>query len=61
MQLRLVRLLLVLLAVAGATAACIVVPVPYRAHRVYAPPPPPVVYAPQPCAWVRVYGHWECR
>lgn len=60
MQLRLVRLLLVLLAVAGATAACIVVPVPYRAHRVYAPPPP-AVYAPRTCAWVRAYGHWECR
>lgn len=56
MRLRLARLLLVLLAVAGSTAACIVVPVPY--HR-----PPRAVYAPAPppCQWVWVYHHWECR
>ncbi len=63
MKLRVVRLVLVLVVVAGGLSACILVP----ARPVYAPPPPvyapppPPVYAPPPCRWVWVYNHWECR
>jgi hypothetical protein len=63
MGFRLVRLAVLLIAVAGSLAACIVVPASYP-PRVYAPAPPPVVYgpppAPPPCRWVWV-GRWECR
>ncbi len=60
MALRLLRLALLLVVVTGALAACIVVPAPYPAYRVYAPPPPVVYAPPAPCRWVWV-GRWECR
>jgi hypothetical protein len=60
MLLRRLALALVLAAVAGTAAGCIVVPAPPpRAVVVRAVPAP--VYAPPPCRWFWIYNHWECR
>jgi hypothetical protein len=62
MPLRRLALSLILTAVAGTVAGCIVVPAGFPPRAVYAPaPPPPGAYAPPPCRWFWVYNHWECR
>jgi hypothetical protein len=62
MPLRRLALSLILAAVAGTGAGCVVVPAGPPRRVVYAPaPPPPPLYAPAPCRWFWVYNHWECR